>query len=342
MKDDRRRGSRSWGRVRTGLALALVVFAVRTVEAADVKAVLDAKDVGTVWFASAGTLTRPNLLTAYRSGPPTTLSGWLELPEGAGPFPAVVLAHGCNGITQSDEAWAAALREWGYATFLLDSFLGRRVVEVCRDPFRLTGTQRVPDAYGALAVLQTHPLLDSGRMALLGFSHGGSLTMVAATQWAKQTFVPSGRTGFRAFLAFYPSCNAEYPEARAVSAPLRLHIGEADDWTPASPCAARVHWLQAGGYDADIVLYPGAAHAFDVPGLGERYLPQVDNGSDCFVHGPSVLGPFSGLASGCLRKGAHIGGNSAALEAARSNVRRQLADLLRDTDRGVSDRRPSR
>lgn len=315
--------------VRAGLALAMLLFTARTAVAADVKAVLDAGDVGTIWFASAGTLNRPGLQTAYQRGAPITLSGELELPEGAGPFPAVLLAHGCNGITGGEAAWAAVLHEWGYASFVLDSFLGRRLVEVCTNAFKLTGTQRVPDVYGALTLLQTHPRLDPRRIALMGFSHGGILTMGAATQWAKQTFVPADRPGFRAFLPFYPYCNAEYPEALAVSAPLRVHTGEADDWTPAKPCAAQVHRLKAGGYDAEIVLYPGAAHAFDAPGLSKRYLPHVDNGSDCFFQGPSILGPFSGLASGCLRKGAHIGGDPGALEAARANVRRQLADLLR-------------
>lgn len=179
-------------------------------------------------------------------------------------------------------------------------------------------------------MLQTHPRLDPKRIALMGFSHGGNLTLGAATAWAKHTFVPAGQPGFRAFLPFYPPCNAEYPEAFAVSAPLRVHTGEEDDWTPAKPCAERVQKLKASGHDAEIVVYPGAAHAFDAPGLSKKvYLPHVESGANCFFQGPSILGPFSGAAGGCLRKGAHIGGDHAALEAARANVRRQLAELLR-------------
>ncbi len=144
-----------------------------------------------------------------------------------------------------------------------------------------------------------------------------------------QADLRAGRpTRLRAFRPFYPPCNAEYPEALAVSAPLRVHTGEADDWTPAKPCVEQVQRLKAGGHDAEIVLYPGAGHAFDAR-LSRVYLPTVDNGADCLFRAPSILGPFSGLASGCLRKGAHIGGDPATLEAARANVRRQLAELLR-------------
>src|SRR5262249_17980731 len=75
--------------VRGGFVLAMLLFAAGTAAAVDVKASLDASDVGTIWFASAGTLNRPDPETAYQRGAPVTLSGELELPEGAGPFPAV-------------------------------------------------------------------------------------------------------------------------------------------------------------------------------------------------------------------------------------------------------------
>jgi dienelactone hydrolase len=119
------------------------------------------------------------------------------------------------------------LRDWGYATFALDSFTGRKLREVCSDATVLSGIQRIPDAYGALRLLATHPRIDARRAALMGFSHGGILTLNAATLWAKETYVPAGQPAFRAFLPFYPYCNTVYPERDHVSAPLRIHIAPA-------------------------------------------------------------------------------------------------------------------
>src|SRR5262245_42167709 len=138
--------------VRAGLALAMLLLAADASAADDVKAALAATDVGVIRFASAGTLSRPDPQTPLSRGAPVALSGELALPEGNGPFAAVVLAHGCSGISGGVKAWAVVLREWGYASFVLDSFAGRDLTEVCTNAFKLTGTQRVPDAYGALAV----------------------------------------------------------------------------------------------------------------------------------------------------------------------------------------------
>src|SRR5215831_6214923 len=271
-------------------------------------------------------------LTLYNRDP-VVISGDLQFPSGAGPFPAVILAHGCSGIVLGVQAaWASALREWGYATFVIDSFRGRNLTEVCTNARTLTGTQRIPDAYGALRILVTHPKIDPRRVALMGFSHGGILTMGASTAWAKETFAPSGQPAFRAFLPFYPYCNPVYPERERISAPVRIHTGELDDWTPAGPCVRLVEILRASGQDATITVYPGAQHSFDNVGGGFFRLPNVDNGADCAPQAASILGPLtspSDTARSCVRKGATVGWNPEATEQARRNVRAQLPELLK-------------
>ena len=52
-----------------------------------------------------------------------TLSAELTRPEGEGPFPAVVMLHGCNGLWRPwDDLWAGRLVRWGYVAFQVDSF----------------------------------------------------------------------------------------------------------------------------------------------------------------------------------------------------------------------------
>jgi dienelactone hydrolase len=265
------------------------------------------------------------------SDEPIVISGNLRFPSGTGPFPAVVLAHGCGGVGNAETGWAPVLRAAGYATFVIDSFRGRNLVEVCTSARTLTGTQRIPDAYGALRILVTHPKVDAKRVALMGFSHGGILTMGASTVWARETFAPAGRPAFRAFLPFYPYCNTIYPERERISAPVRIHTGELDDWTPAGPCARLVESLRASGQDATITIYPGAHHSFDNVGRAFLHLRNVDNAADCALRIASILGPTPALAdlARCFRKGATIAWNPEATEQARGNVRAQLTELLR-------------
>ena len=48
--------------------------------------------------------------------------GYLARPQGSGPFPAVVVLHGCGGFHQDMIAWADRLRHWGYVALAVDSF----------------------------------------------------------------------------------------------------------------------------------------------------------------------------------------------------------------------------
>jgi dienelactone hydrolase len=291
-----------------------------------------AGDAGVIAFATAGGLQRSADRRSFTHGAPALISGELIFPQGSGPFPAVVLAHGCNGNRNVERAWGPTLRAWGYATFVIDSFRARGLTEVCTNGRALLPLQRVPDAYGALRLLAAHPKIDPARIALMGFSHGGALTMLASTAWAKETYAPAGAPSFRAFFPFYPNCNADFPERKQVSASVRIHTGEADDWTPAKPCAELAASLKASGQDIAINVYPGAHHGFD-QAPGYFYLPRVGNGADCFPRLPSILGPLpAGAVSGvplCVKRGATVAGSPAAAEQARRNLRAQLDELMK-------------
>lgn len=313
------------------LTLLLVLWSGCAPALKDLKPALVTEDSGDIWFASAGSLVRTPDRSSFILGDPVVISGNLRFPAGTGPFPAVILAHGCAGIGNTETGWARVLRDWGYATFVIDSFRGRNLTEVCTSARTLTSTQRIPDAYGALRILATHPKIDARRVALMGFSHGGALTLDASTVWAKETFAPSGQPAFRAFFPFYPNCNTSYPERERISAPLRIHSGELDDWTPARPCVRLAEIFKASGQDATITVYPGAHHSFDNIGRPLTYLPTVDSGANCAFQFVSILGPFASPSetARCLRKGATIGWNTNATEQARRNVRAQLAELLK-------------
>lgn len=310
------------------LVLMMLAMSLR-VESATAQSALGSSEE--IRFETAKSMSLSPETARWEFGPPLKLSGTLTLPPGSGPFALVVLAHGCGGITPVETRWARVLNSWGYATFILDSLTGRNLAEVCTKAPALRPIQRIPDAYGALTALSKHPKIDPKRVALMGFSHGGGLALGAAMTWSRNQFVTDGPT-FRAFVAFYPAnCNAEYPERLSTYAPVRIHIGALDDWTPASQCVHSVDALKASQQDADITIYPGAHHEFDYPDLQQTRLPDADNGAACTIRFASVMGPVVPPVEGlrCVKKGATVAGNREATDKAEKLVRSQLAEFLK-------------
>ena len=297
------------------------------------KQTLGASDEGEIAFLTTNSLQRKdNVSFHFFDGPPITITGTLRLPAGAGPFPAVVLAHGCSGIRNVEQGWQSKLREYGYATLVIDSFTTRRLKEACTFPSILNPVQRVPDVYGALKILATHPKIQADRIALTGFSHGGTVSVLSSLEWARNKYAGLAGAVFRGFLPFYPFCQYEFPEFDRVSAPVRLHMGDRDDWLPVKACVDWVNRLKAAGFDATATLYPGAHHGFD-NGRARPFVSQEASSLwSCTLRWASAQGPELPTSSkpDCAKGGgATVGGDLEARDLARTNVQRELAQILR-------------
>lgn len=198
-------------------------------------------------------------------------------------MPAVVLAHGCGGVTGADTGWATLLPTWGSATFQVDSFSDRGLNEVCTGRQRITLGSRLSDVYRALELLTTHPRIDPERIALMGFSQGGRVTLTASFVRFQRLLAPQGRH-FAAHLAFYPAgCWVTFlDDTQLVPVPVRLFHGMADDWSPIGPCRTYVERARAAGNDIALMAYVGGHHGFDNARLPlSRWLPNVLNPTRC-------------------------------------------------------------
>ena len=195
------------------------------------------------------------------------LQGYLRQSDRAGPSPAVVLLHGCNGNWQRlDQRWGKRIASWGYVTLTVDSFGPRGIDNTCTSgaPVALAF-----DAYRALNFLVQQASVDPARVAVLGFSQGGWLALTSVEHGIVEQISPNK---FRAAIAFYPPCLG-FKDNMTVTT--LILIGELDDWTPAVECRnmvdGRDDWgisrRRGEGVPVRLIVYPGAYHAFDVPAL---------------------------------------------------------------------------
>jgi dienelactone hydrolase len=235
------------GIARAVLAVVFVLLALEAAPAADVRR---GAPVRFPSLALAGT--KAVTLRGYWSAP--------DEQQGRGRFGAVVLLHGCGGPQVSSHRWAAQITRWGYGALVVDSFGPRRIGKVCGRPDIMRSSERAGDAYGALMFLQTVRGVDPDSIAVIGWSHGGSAALWAVDREWAPNFRPYPWVRFKAAAAFYPGC-APHPDGFAV--PVLILMGGADDWAPVSPCKRMVKTLQADGQAIQIMVYPGATHAFD-------------------------------------------------------------------------------
>lgn len=238
-----------------------------------------------------------------------TLNGWLMQPKGVVKAPGIVAMHGCAGVTGRRGDLLPIYRDWaerlvgeGYSVLFVDSFGSRGFRQQCtQKPRQIIPKERAEDALAAAAWLAKRSDIDASRLALVGWSHGGSTTL-----WAVDARRQKPEADFKTAIAFYPGCATPSQQAGwGTRMPLTILIGAADDWTPAEPCRA----LQRRA-NVRYIEYPGAYHAFDNPNLPVR----IRTGLTFSVKGDGT---------------AHVGTDPAARAAAIGEVTKTLRAALK-------------
>ncbi len=180
--------------------------------------------------------------------------GYLALPEGDGPHPAVVVIHEAYGLNDSIKDVTRRLADAGYAALAVDLFADR-VRAVCMARYMggmLLGSVNrygVDDLKHALTFLAKRPEVDAQRLGAIGFCMGGGF----AIAWACTD------SRLRAIAPFY----AANPRPLNVVKRLCPVVGSypENDFT-AGAGRALERALTEHNVKHDIKVYPSARHSF--------------------------------------------------------------------------------
>ena len=186
----------------------------------------------------------------------------LSVPQGTGPFPAVVVIHhhwALDGFTQDVTQRLASA---GYAGIAPDMF-HRAGSDYEPGPARAAEYRDVniiKDVNTAVEFLKNHPAVDARRLGIVGFCSGGRIAYLMA----------SASPDLKAAAGFYPGHTmVAWGEGKSpfdltsdIKCPFIGFYGE-DDENPSPEDRAKIDTeLDRHGKVRESYSYPGAGHAF--------------------------------------------------------------------------------
>lgn len=184
----------------------------------------------------------------------TSIPGYIAIPEGAGPHPAVLILRGVAGPEDGYTEIAQRLADWGYVA-LLHGWKVRG-----DDP---PDAPVQSDLAGALKFLRAFPTVDRGRLAVFGFCRGGVHALMAATAHPDIRLVVI----FHGF-AFRPD-QAQlglqpYDLAQNISVPALILHGTEDEQAPIEGMRRLEDRLRVLSKSVEFKYYDGVRHGFAV------------------------------------------------------------------------------
>ena len=196
-----------------------------------------------------------------------TLHAFLTFPEGAGPFPAVVVVHEGFGLTEHIRTVARRLSAEGYVAMAVDLFTGRNRA-MCMLRF-LGGMMAnslahvgIQDLKAALGFLSQQPGVDPNRLGAIGFCMGGGFAVAwACTDERLKVIAPFYGLAPRPLDAMARSC----PVVGSYPAP---------DITTRSARKLKAA-LDVVQVPHDIKIYEGARHSFFDDSKASRFHPEA-------------------------------------------------------------------
>jgi carboxymethylenebutenolidase len=190
-----------------------------------------------------------------------TASGYLVRPP-SGSGPGVLVIQEWWGVDDDLKTMADRLAEAGFVALVPDLYHGEVAGHDEMDKAgelmsSLPPDRAARDMSGAVDFLAGHDAVTGDGVGVVGFCMGGMLTfLIAAGRGDKVT----------AAVPFYGFPQGEMePDWSGLTAAVRGHMAENDDFFPPDAAKALEAKLQGMGKDVQLTVHPGTGHAFMGP-----------------------------------------------------------------------------
>jgi carboxymethylenebutenolidase len=165
--------------------------------------------------------------------------------------PGIVVIQEWWGLNDQICGVADRLARAGYNALAPDLYQGRVTTAPDEANHLMEGLDFEGATHQDLRGAAQHLMVQSGRVAAIGFCMGGALTVAAAVH------VPE----VAAAICFYGIPPKEFADPARIRVPFQGHFANRDDWCTPAAVDALERALQAAGARAEIYRYD-AAHAF--------------------------------------------------------------------------------
>ena len=219
-------------------------------------------------------LLAPSALAQVKTSDITIKSGdeeikaFLAVPEGKGPFPAVVVIQEWWGLNDWIQDNAKHFAAKGFVAIAPDLYRGK----VTDDPKiaaqlrkGMPSDRALQDCKAAVTAVAVMPNVQKNKIGSIGWCMGGGWSIKLAEDQPK----------LAAFVVNYGSLPTDKALIAKINAPMLGNFGAEDKGIPPESVQAFEDAMKAAGKSTDIKIYGGAGHAFENPNNRDGYRPEA-------------------------------------------------------------------
>ena len=228
------------------------------------------------WLASscfllASALCKPSFAktenVSIKSGT-ETISGFLVLPDSAGPHPGLVVIHEWWGLNDWVKEQAQKFADQGYASLAVDLYRGKVATDAGTAHELMRGLPQdraIRDMKAAFAYLVSRPEVNKNKIGSVGWCMGGGLSLQLAIHEPK----------LAACAMNYGSMPTDVADIGRIKSPILGNFGAEDQGITPDDVHAFEKAMKAAHKSVDMKIYDGAGHAFENPNNKGGYRPEA-------------------------------------------------------------------